>query len=121
MTRGDFVRGVTPLHFVILAHEEGLYRLSASGILLDAIAWGKPVIARKIPIFEAMFERHGDIGYLFSDDAELKAVVEQILQAVDKPRYCRQVMNLRTARKSRAPETLAVPYRELCSKALSHP
>ena len=114
MNRADFIRCVSPLHFVVLPHEAASYTLSASGVLLDAIAWEKPVIARKIPIFEAMFEKHGDIGHLFSDDTELKSIVEQILQAADKSRYRRQVFNLRSLRKSRAPEALATAYREMC-------
>jgi hypothetical protein len=114
LTRADFIRGVSPLHFVVLPHEAGPYTLAASGVLLDAIAWEKPVIARKIPIFEAMFEKHGDIGYLFGDDTELIDIVEQIVHAADKSRYDCQVLNLRSARKSRAPETLAASYREKC-------
>jgi hypothetical protein len=116
MTRADFVRGVTRLHFIILPHEFAPYRVSASGVLLDAIAWQKPVIARKIPIFKAIFERHGDIGYLFNDDSELTTIVEQILKSADKSRYCTQVLNLRSARKSRAPESLAGIYREICNR-----
>jgi hypothetical protein len=116
--RADFIRGVSPLHFIILPHESEPYRLSASGVLLDAITWQKPVICRKIPIFEQIFERHGDIGYLFSDDSELTTIIEQILKAADKSRYHAQVLNLRSVRKSRAPETLAATYREICSKSL---
>jgi hypothetical protein len=56
MSRADFVRAIRPLHFIILPHEPLAYRLTASGVLLDAIAWQKPVIARKIPIFERVFE-----------------------------------------------------------------
>lgn len=92
------------------------YNRAASGVLLDAIAWGKPVIARKIPIFESIFERYGDIGYLFSDDLDLTRIVEQILQMADRSRYQLQVLNLRTVRKSRAPETLAATYRDICRK-----
>src|SRR6185503_19801203 len=114
MPRAEFIRGVSPLHFVVLPHEATPYALAASGVLLDAIAWEKPVIARKIPIFEAMFKKHGDLGYLFSDDAELKTIVEQILLAADKSRYRRQVLNLRSVRKSRDPEMLAAAYREMC-------
>jgi len=114
MTRADFIRGVSPLHFIVLLHKAAPYTLSASGVLLDAITWEKPVIARKIPIFEAMFEKYGDIGHLFSDDTELRIIVEQILQAPDKSRYRRQVLNLRSLRKSRAPEVLAAAYREMC-------
>ncbi len=114
MSRADFIRCISSLHFVVLPHETTRYTLSASGVLLDAVAWEKPVIARKIPIFEALFEKYGDIGYLFSDDTELRTIVEQILQASDKSRYRRQVLNLRSLRKSRAPESLATAYRELC-------
>lgn len=117
MTRADFIRGITPLHFIVLPHEAAPYALAASGVLLDAIAWEKPVIARKIPIFEAMFEKHGEIGYLFSDDSELRGIIEQILQTADQSRYRRQVLNLRSLRKSRAPETLAASYREMCGKS----
>ena len=116
ISRANFIRGVTPLHYVVLPHEAVTYTLTASGVLLDAIAWEKPVIARKIPIFEAIFEKHGDIGYLFSDDTELRNIVEQLLGPGDKSRYHRQVLNLRSLRKSRAPETLAASYREMCRK-----
>jgi hypothetical protein len=114
MPRAEFIRGILPLHFVVLPHEAASYTLSASGVLLDAITWEKPIIARKIPIFEAMFEKHGDIGYLFNDDADLHGIVERILQTADKSRYRRQVLNLRSARKSRDPEVLAAAYREIC-------
>jgi hypothetical protein len=116
ISRADFLASVASLHFIILPHEAASYTLTASGVLLDAIAWGKPVIARKIPIFESIFEKHGDIGYLFHDDAEMKEIVGQILQEGDKSRYHRQVLNLRDARKSRAPETLASAYRDICRK-----
>jgi glycosyltransferase involved in cell wall biosynthesis len=116
ISRADFLASVARVHFIILPHDAESYTLTASGVLLDAIAWGKPVIARKIPIFESIFEKHGDIGYLFRDDKELKEIVGQILQAGDKSRYHRQILNLRDARKSRAPETLARAYRDICRK-----
>jgi hypothetical protein len=108
---------VSPLHYVVLPHEAASYTLTASGVLLDAIAWEKPVIARKMPIFEAIFERHGDIGYLFENDAELTGIVEQIVKAPDKSRYQRQQLNLRGLRKARAPESLAGGYRDICKKS----
>jgi glycosyltransferase involved in cell wall biosynthesis len=116
ISRADFLASVASLHFIILPHEAASYTLTASGVLLDAIAWGKPIIARQIPIFESIFEKHGDIGYLFREDTEMKEIVGQILQAGDRSRYHRQVLNLRDARKSRAPETLARAYRNICRK-----
>jgi glycosyltransferase involved in cell wall biosynthesis len=114
MTRNEFMTSVSQLHYIVLPHEPGPYALTASGVLLDAIALGKPVIARKIPIFESIFLKHGDIGYLFDKDSELRSVVEQILQVPDTLRYRRQVLNLRSLRKARDPEALAIAYREIC-------
>jgi len=116
ISRVEFLASVAPLHFIILPHEAESYTLTASGVLLDAIAWGKPVIARKIPIFESIFEKHGDIGYLFRDDGEIKEIVGEILQSGDKSRYHRQVLNLRDARKSRTPEALAIAYQDICRR-----
>lgn len=117
LSRAEFIRGVMPLHFIFLLHEASSYSLTASGVLLDAIAWGKPVIARDIPIFQDMFKRYGDIGYLFTDEAQLTAIVEQVVQDKDESRYQRQVVNLRSARESRSPASLAVPYRAMCAMA----
>lgn len=114
LTRSDFVRSVAMLHFIVLPYEAASYVLSASGVFLDAIAWQKPVIAKKIPTFDAMFARYGDIGYLFDDNTELISIVEQILQSTDVSRYHRQTLTLRDVRKCRDPETLAPVYRELC-------
>jgi hypothetical protein len=117
MSREMFLSRIAPLHFIVLPHEPRSYQLTASGVLLDAIAWQKPVIARKIPLFESMFKKYGDIGYLFSDEIELKKIVEQIVLATDKSRYLRQMLHLRNARKARDPEALAEPYREICAKS----
>jgi hypothetical protein len=114
MSRVDFIHGVKQLDFIIFPHQAGHYDLSPSGTLLDAIAWEKPLVARSLPIFEDMLKNHGDIGYLFQNDMELREVVEHIIQKSDKLHYHRQVLNLRKARDSRTPEALAASYREIC-------
>lgn len=116
VSRTDFIEGVVPLHFVILPHAEEYYGLSASGVLLDAIAWEKPLVARSIPIFENLFKKHGDIGYLFNNDRELMEIVARLVQTVDEARYQRQVFNIRKAQSSRTPSALAASYLEICRK-----
>jgi glycosyltransferase involved in cell wall biosynthesis len=116
MSRTDFLNGVSPLHFIVLPHEAGAYTLTTSGVLLDAIAWGKPVICRRIPIFESIFKQHGNIGYLFNDDENLIDVVGTIVEQADESSYRQQVDNLRGARKTRRPEALAEQYKSICLK-----
>jgi glycosyltransferase involved in cell wall biosynthesis len=111
--RAEFIRGVRSLHYVVLPHQATFYDTSATGTLLDAIAFCKPVIARKIPVFEKMFARHGDIGWLFDDDRELKRVIDTIVAGADQPRYRNQVRNMLKAQASRTPAALAARYREI--------
>ena len=114
MGRRDFIQSVKQLHLVIFPHHPRHYDLSPSGTLLDAIAWEKPLLARSLPIFEDMLKNHGDIGYLFRNDMELREVVEHIIQKRDKLHHHRQVLNIRKARASRTSEALAATYRATC-------
>jgi glycosyltransferase involved in cell wall biosynthesis len=111
--RAEFIRGVRSLLYVVLPHQADFYDTSATGTLLDAIACCKPVIARKIPVFNKMFARHGDIGWLFDDDRDLKRVIDTIVAGADQSRYRNQVRNILKAQASRTPAALAARYREI--------
>jgi hypothetical protein len=85
--------------------------LSASGALLDAITWLKPVIAKRLPIVEALFRRFGDIGYLCDDESAMHDSLETAVTALDAARYRRQAEAMRMVWDSRSPAALAVDYR----------
>jgi glycosyltransferase involved in cell wall biosynthesis len=119
LSRSDFIEGVKQLHFVVLPYQLPHYSLTASAVLLDAIAWGKPIIARKIPIFDDMFKRYGDIGYLFNYDKELTEIVENIMKEANRSHYRMQVLNIRNVRAAKTPTVLATTYREIRDKAMS--
>ncbi len=116
LSRADYIQGVAQLHFIVLPFQVSQYELNSSGTLLDAMAWGKPLIARKISMFENLFAKHGDIGYLFSTDEELRDIVEDIVKSDDKARYDEQVRNIEKMRCSRSPEILAATYQNICEK-----
>lgn len=95
MNRRGFIYKLDQLHFVIFPHAAKNYQLTASGTLLDALACEKPLITRRIALFENMFLKHGDIGYLFSADLELQSIVNHIMDEMDLTRYHRQVLDLK--------------------------
>jgi glycosyltransferase involved in cell wall biosynthesis len=118
LSRSDFVDGVKQLHFAIFPHRMEQYGLTASGVLLDAMAWGKPIIARRIPIFHDLFEKYGDIGYLFDNDSELADITERIIVEFNQIRYKRQKLNILKARCARMPGALARTYREITERGM---
>ena len=113
LRRETFQERLAALHFVFLPYQPGYYNLSASGALLDAITWLKPIIATRMPIVANMFERYGDIGYLCNDQTEMMQAVDQIIESMDAARYQRQREALRQARETRMPEHLARQYKAI--------
>ncbi len=121
LSRQDYVHAVEQLHFIIFPYLASNYELNSSGTLLDALAWAKPLIARKIPLFEDMFLKYGDIGYLFSTDEELLSIVGRIVQGTDVVRYRQQCLNFEKAQCSRSPQTLSLDFKNMCEKIGYHP
>jgi hypothetical protein len=112
-TRLEFVEKLAALHYVCLPLKPVYYRLSASGALIDAITWLKPIIATRIPIIADLFARFGDIGYLCEDFDEMRTAIETLTIKPDQDRYDRQVANLRRIQACRLPAALASEYRSI--------
>lgn len=111
LPRADFIDLLAPLHFALLPYRRGYYERSASGALIDAITWLKPIIARRLPIVEQLFGGFGDVGYLCDDDSDMRQALETVLARMDRDCYNKQIAALRMARASRTPEALADDYR----------
>jgi hypothetical protein len=113
LSRAEFQQRLAGMHFVCLPLQPGYYNLSASGALIDAITWLKPVIATRLPLIANMFQRFGEIGYLCDDTDAMRAVVTGLLDAPDPARYAGQVAAMRALRDSRTPEGLIATYRAI--------
>ncbi len=116
LNRDKFTRYLKELHFVCFPYQSGHYEFSASGALLDSIGWEKPFIAMRLPIFENLFSRFGDIGYLCATEAEFRETIDGIIKDKDIARYRKQILALRKVGESRTPEILASKYRKIYKK-----
>lgn len=114
LPRAEFLRRLARLHYVLLPYQPGYYDLSASGALLDAVTWRKPVIALRVPIAAAMFAAADQpIGVLCDDAAGLEEAVADIATRMDAGRYAREVAALERLRAARQPAALAARYAAL--------
>ena len=112
-SREAFLARLGSLHYVCLPLQPEYYELSASGALIDAITWLKPVIATKLPIVRDLFDGFGDIGVLCDDVESMRAAIASLIAVPDPAHYEAQREALRAARDSRTPDTLAREYRAL--------
>jgi hypothetical protein len=117
LSRTEFVEKLRPLHYVCLPLEPDYYDLSASGALIDAINWLKPIIATRVPIIVDLFEQFGDIGILCADLDDMRSAIDALAHEHDQARYDRQVANLRRVKASRSPVALAALYRAITEAA----
>jgi glycosyltransferase involved in cell wall biosynthesis len=113
LPRAEFTARLATIHYVLLPFRNGYYSLSASGGLIDAITWLKPVITTDVPLARYLFDQFGEIGFLRDDAEGLRRTVETVLAGMDQARYDRQVEALRRVRDSRRPAALASAYRRI--------
>jgi hypothetical protein len=111
LTRHDFRALLAKLHFVFLPLQPRYYRFAASGALLDAITWLKPVIATSLPIVADIFVRYGDVGYLCDDIEKMHQMLHSVLTKIDPRHYAAQVEAMRRVRQDRLPVALAQDFR----------
>lgn len=109
LDRSTFAARLAELHYVMLPYREGYYNLSASGALIDAITWLKPMIVSPLPFVKQLFNEFGDMGFVLRTEDELHAIFNSIMM-IDEVRYHRQVTALENARASRLPATLSARY-----------
>jgi hypothetical protein len=104
----EYERKMKGLDYALYFYPPHSYRLTASGALMDAIKYNKPVIALKNDFFKDVFGRAGDIGYLCEDLREMEDTIAAILTGQERPRYRGQLANLRKFREVHTYENLAL-------------
>lgn len=113
LDRKRFRKAVSELHFICLPYAKGHYDLSPSGVLLDAIAWEKPVIAINTPLLEQLFSRFGPMGRLCPDKEEFCEAVEAVARRFNESEYREWTAAMHRVKQTRQPAFLAHKYRLL--------
>lgn len=84
------------------------YKLTASGAILDAIRFLKPIIYIKNDYFDGIFEDSGDIGYRCENEKEFCNTIELLDHQVDVERYNLQMKNLKALQTKFRQETVSI-------------
>lgn len=116
LTRAAFTARLAAMHYILMPLAPEYYALSASGAVVDAITWEKPMIATPIPIIDDLFARWGDLGQLCAGAEEMAAALARVVENPDPARYAAQQETLHRVRESRAPARLAAGYAALVAE-----
>jgi glycosyltransferase involved in cell wall biosynthesis len=105
-----FETELSSLHYVVLPYRMDYYAFAASGVLLDALRWRKPIIALRTPAVDELVRRFGEIGHVVDSYDEMAAVARRAVTDFDAQRYMVQQRNLDAAYHSRLPQEIATEY-----------
>ena len=111
LDRAVFVTRLLELDFICMPYPPEAYTLSASGVLLDAVAAGIPTIAYPFPILEDLVRRYGDIGHICHSRGEMVDLISSLADGVDGEGYKRQRKNLAAITRDRENGALSPAYR----------
>jgi hypothetical protein len=103
LSREDYKTRAKSVDYVLFLNRPDAYELVASGSLMDAFSYLRPIIALKQPLFEYYFKTMGDIGYLCESYGEVKERILSILANKPNERYRAQQRNILNGREQFSP------------------
>lgn len=113
----EYALRIHQIDLVAMPYQSTHYTSSPSGVLLDAIAFGKPVIAKPYPAIVDLFERYGSFGIL-SDVDGWQERLQEFRARNDFSLYREWKNCLAKVSQSRSIERLAEEYKRHTSKQL---
>lgn len=78
LDREEFKNKIHELDYVLFFYHKDNYRITASGAVMDAISYEKPILALKNDYFEYLFDKYGQFGHLFDNVEEMANAVKRI-------------------------------------------
>lgn len=115
ISRAEFLQALEAVDYVCMPYSQELYRYSASGTLLDAVAVGKPLVALCSPILDDLHKRFGDIGELAENLEHLGILIENLIKQWNPVRYEQQKMVMKLICEARMPKNLLPEWQTICA------
>ncbi|QDW26943.1 glycosyltransferase [Pedobacter sp. KBS0701] len=78
LDREEFKNKIQELDYVLFFYHKDNYRITASGAVMDAISYEKPILALKNDYFEYLFNKYGQFGHLFDNVEEMANLVKDL-------------------------------------------
>lgn len=80
LPRSEYDERISKLDYLLFLYPTDSYRVTASGAIMDAIAYQKPILSLRNDYFQYLFDTFGEFGYLFDNMEQMKQKIETIVQ-----------------------------------------
>lgn len=97
ITREEINKVISETDYYLIPYNRKQYRISASGVLFDAINYRKPIIMMDSPLLRYYNERF-DIGYFFTNPDDAAKFISKVFSKSERSDdYCMKVLNMEKA------------------------
>jgi hypothetical protein len=100
------------IDYAMIFYNRQYYDILHGASIMDALNYGKPVIAYPTKFINNLFYNLGDIGYICDDYLKTKDLVLRILNGNEHENYTRQVTTIMNSKIQFSPESLSKTYRD---------
>lgn len=98
---------INKMTYALFTYNLGSYKYTASGAVMDALNFEKPIIALSNDYIKSYFDKYGNIGYLCNSYEELLEKVSSVINNFPKEEYELQKTNLKKIKQTDSIENLA--------------
>ncbi|SHG27073.1 Glycosyltransferase involved in cell wall bisynthesis [Flavobacterium segetis] len=78
LSRDEFNEKINELDYILFFYPNDSYSITASGAIMDAIRFEKPILALKNVYFEYIFNKYGSFGYLCENIEDMVLKIEEL-------------------------------------------
>ena len=93
--RNLFNEALEKVTYACFPYPSNTYKFTASGAVLDAVIYLKPIVYIKNDYFDGIFKDAGDIGYRCENEKDFIETIKKLDENPDVNRYKQQVENLK--------------------------
>ncbi len=97
--RNLFNEALEKVTYACFPYPSNTYKFTASGAVLDAVIYLKPIVYIKNDYFDGIFKEAGDIGYRCENEKEFIETIKKLDENSDINRYKQQVENIKKLQK----------------------
>jgi len=108
------------IDYALFFYRPSAFELRASGTILDAFSFLKPIIALESPLTEYYFKKMGDVGYLCENYSAIRDTVLDLLETMPIDRYRQQQENILTQRVQFSPAGVSLKFHSLLGATAGH-
>lgn len=121
LNKREFDSLIEKITYACFPYPESSYKFTASGAVLDAIRFLKPIVYIQNDYFDGIFENSGNIGYRCKDESEFYNTLIMLDKNINVEKYNQQIENLKKLQGKFQEKTIECELKKIVDSVMELP